>query len=314
MNGYTEINGINISNSLINFLDQHFSLTGDINRTFRNILMENHIYGYINEKDYNTIFKDVKKIDICDDGYLLFNNSYKIKFGRFVLKILKIVWENVDFKFRVNPYIESYVDDYKSWYKINSNLEFKYLKGEDILEAYSTRNYKNVHFDNMLSASCMNNHFSSLDLYVKNPDKINLLVLVDDKNKIYGRALVWKLDNKPYLFMDRIYSIDNYINNIFIDYAKKNKIAYRSNKFATKFKIYLPNGKTFYNKKIKFKVKLNTKEIYKYPYIDTMFNWNKLTNKFTNKINRVSFFYEELTYISGYFTPGIKFFGKRINF
>lgn len=61
------------------------------------------------------------------------------------------------------------------------------------------------------------------------------LTLYNNKNKIVGRSLLWKMDKPKYIFMDRVYSIDNHINKYFNSLAKSNNCVYRQNNANNNF-------------------------------------------------------------------------------
>lgn len=280
---YININGIEISTELLSFLRYSRNVSiPTIGYIFSSILLN------VSNNDTNNClkhFSKVKKIHSLDDGYLLINDNQEIKLGRFLSKIAKSYYrKNYDGK-STSQQIEQCIDIYKSWYKL-TKLKFKFLKGSDILKGYDRENYTNSDYG-MLHSSCMNNKFDYLKLYTENPDKVNLLVLVDEDDKIYGRALVWRLDNKKYHFMDRVYGANNYINNIFNEYATKHKMAYRSNEHSYVFKLYLPDSKSERSKDCDFKIKLKTSGINYYPYVDSLSHWDTWSDTFS--INRKKF-------------------------
>ena len=84
--------------------------------------------------------------------------------------------------------------------------DFKIVKDEDIRKYYLYESYESD--NHTLGGSCMRYEKCQkyLDIYVKNPEVCQLLILKsdDDKDKIKGRALIWKLTNGEY-YMDRIY-------------------------------------------------------------------------------------------------------------
>ena len=216
-----------------------------------------------NDKIKKKVFNKVSYLLEDDDGNVKTDNNQKMKLGKLILKVSNCLLDN---KVSTNDLwmLEKLVDDYKSWIKINKTLKFDIYKGNAILKGYNRRFHKDN--NGMLHNSCMNGNPTLLGLYTDNQDKVSLLVLVDDKDKIHGRALLWKLDNRPFMFMDRIYGIDNYINSIFIKYAKKNGFAYRSQNSL--FDIFLPDGIIKSNNyKMIVKVKMN--HLKNVPYMDT---------------------------------------------
>jgi hypothetical protein len=103
------------------------------------------------------------------------------------------------------------------------------------------------------------------DIYVKNPEVCQLLILKsdDNKDKIKGRALVWKLTDGTY-YMDRIYTINDSDRLLFLDYARLKKIqySYDSNKIGENIEVQLGNH-GYYNK---------------YPYMDTFLAYSPSKN------------------------------------
>jgi len=92
--------------------------------------------------------------------------------------------------------VEEFVNNYKN---ANKPKEYKFIlvKGEDIRKYYLNTNYEEEVGD--LGNSCMRYRGCQeyLDIYVENPDIVQLLVYVNSDDKVLGRALVWKLnDNK----------------------------------------------------------------------------------------------------------------------
>jgi hypothetical protein len=66
---------------------------------------------------------------------------------------------------------------------------------------------------------------------LENPEKIRMLVVTNKENKLLGRALLWKLDEpKGEIYMDRVYTTEDYLEKMFYEYAKKRN-------FITKFDV-----------------------------------------------------------------------------
>lgn len=227
------------------------------------------------------VFPNVYSITESDDGYVLLNEVSKIKMGKLLVRVATELELGMDKQETMQ--IEAFVDKYKSWYKAISTLSFKSLKGDKIKIGYDYE----VQAKNrgMLGSSCMNNKFGLLDLYADNEDKVELLTIVDGKDRIHGRAFLWKLDNRPFIFMDRVYGVDNYITDMFNEYAKKNKMAYRSQEQAYDFDVYLPTNDGSRVKKnaedYSLEVKLHSKHLKLMPYMDSLYIWNKWSSVFS---------------------------------
>jgi hypothetical protein len=132
----------------------------------------------------------------------------------------------------INPYtnevsLNKKIDLFKAAYNglISKKYSFEIVKGEDIAKWYDHRNYQEG--AGSLNKSCMRDKLDRLFLYVDNPDKINMLVMINEEtNKLMGRALLWKVDKPDIIYMDRPYVIYQEDIHCFEEYAKKNSWNY----------------------------------------------------------------------------------------
>jgi len=178
--------------------------------------------------------------------------------GRWVRRIFTEVYKSTipDSK------IEVFVNLYKATIDGDDLDNFELVSGENIRKWYNEDNYERIR--GQLGNSCMryNKCQDFFDIYVMNPEVCQLLILKsdDDKNKISGRALIWKLTNGSY-YMDRIYTINDSDRLLFEDYARVNKIEniYDINVVCT------------------LEVKLGNHTYQKYPYMDTFVVYNPTT-------------------------------------
>jgi hypothetical protein len=229
------------------------------------------------------IFKNINSISELPEGYVSFNNNQQMKLGRILNRIFRICisTDNYDESY----YIERVINDYKSWNYDDSKFEFKYLEGYKILEGYSSD--RQICNSSSLGGSCMNNRHNFLELYTNNEEKVSLLILVDKSGFIHGRALIWELDNSSHTYMDRVYVAKDSIENIFVKYARKNKMIYRTSRAEEDFMLFIPKGDKYIKKsnyKYKMDVKLNTNGIKQYPYLDSLYIKIKGKNVVTNKL------------------------------
>jgi len=159
--------------------------------------------------------------------------------------------------------IEEFVNLYKSAIDGEDLNNFELVSGEDIKKWYLKDNYDRER--GQLGNSCMRYRSCQdfFDIYVKNPEVCQLLILKpeDDKDKIKGRALVWKLTDGEY-YMDRVYTISDSDKILFQDYARINKI---KNTFDNN------SGNS------QLIVKLGDYTYQKYPYMDTFVVYNTTT-------------------------------------
>jgi hypothetical protein len=158
--------------------------------------------------------------------------------------------------------IEEFVNLYKSSIDGDDLTNLELVRGEDIRKWYLYTNYEASR--GQLGNSCMrySNCQDFLDIYVKNPEFCQLLILKseDNKDKIKGRALVWKLTSGDY-YMDRIYTINDSDKLLFKDYARVNKM---ENSYDGGINETL-------------EVKLGDYTYEKYPYMDTFVVYNPTT-------------------------------------
>lgn len=255
-----------------------------------------YIFSYIVDKFNN----------LCEskDGYLKYGGGNKIRYGKFLKTILKLIieYKKLGNKVDIKDYeryindvlgsnIENEVNKYKSYFNI-SDYKIALLNGNDIKKGYFTKYQKYVP-NTVLKNSCMNNKPELLELYVKNSDKVGLLVLLNKDGKIEGRSLLWKIKKLNNYYLDRVYFNNDSINNIFLDIAKNNMWSYYiKNSHRGNDRNILIYSKDDGYKKLKsneLKIKLNKWGIKKFPYLDT-FRYNKfLTNKFSVYYKRFSY-------------------------
>jgi hypothetical protein len=109
------------------------------------------------------------------------------------------------------------------------HLTLKIWPSSKIHYAYLDNNY--VYRNGSLGNSCMRHKANqrSLNFYVKN--KVKIVVAVDDKNKIYGRALLWQDIHKigikkTYTYLDRRYLVSSHLDTYFRTLAAENNWIY----------------------------------------------------------------------------------------
>lgn len=228
----------------------------------------------------------VKKID--DDKYIFIDDRYllkdidksstkpaEIRIGRAIKQLLKgagIEKSDAD--------IEKFVNKWKSRikYEVDKFDFFKLVKGDDIRKWYHEDKYKKD--GGTLNGSCM--RYSScqsyFDIYTKNPSHCQMLILVDDTDRLTGRALVWKLRDGE-TFMDRIYSTNDSDVDLFKSYAIKEGWYYKgSQNNEPDETIIAPEGEKNISNLF---VDLDTDFKY-YPYMDTLRYLSKSDGYITN--------------------------------
>jgi hypothetical protein len=179
----------------------------------------------------------------------------EISIGRWLRRIFKDVHKSSILDFDV----EKFVNQYKSAYDSRTNTGFELVSGEDIKKWYHESSYESDR--GQLGNSCMryNKCQDFLDIYVKNPEVCNLLILKSSVNpvKIRGRALVWKLKDGSF-YQDRVYTNYDSDTLLFNKWAEENGIEY---KYSDSI------GKSL-------EVQLGDFKYQKYPYMDTFLCYN----------------------------------------
>ena len=139
--------------------------------------------------------------------------------------------------------VEDFVNKYKSVVtQMREKFDnFKILKGKDIRNSYLVDNYLNT--NGSLGNSCMRYEKCQkfLDIYVKNEDKVSLVIL-EKEGKITGRALLWT-DYKERKIMDRIYTNNSADEQLFKDFAKSSGFWHKKNQDMYEDTSFIgPNG------------------------------------------------------------------------
>lgn len=222
-----------------------------------------HLQFIDNPEEYVIVYK------LLDDDSIMtpindIRGNTDIKIGRLVGKILNSL------KIKIKPNdLEDFVNKYKAAFELINNVEsnFKVVKGEDIRKYYLNDNYFKADrvLGSQLWKSCMSYDYCQeyFDIYVDNPDVINMLVLLKD-DKVLARALLWDVDG-GINYMDRIYSISDSYKLTFESWGRK-------------------NGYTLYTDKSKgiMSVDLKPVEYDTYPYMDTFRYYNPKTGVATD--------------------------------
>ena len=195
------------------------------------------------------------------DGYPLLKGN-DLKVGKLVNGIFGDKYTSKE--------VEEFVNKYKGI--LSKGIEFKLVSGEEIVNWYSQLTYAETGYGSgTLGSSCMryNNCRTYFGIYVEND--VKMLILLDEDDKLIGRALVWKLNEPLYnddrLFMDRIYVSEDKYLSVFREYAVKEGWAYRESVSASTFSRVSYKGEILYNQNLT--VKLDKWKFDEYPFMDT---------------------------------------------
>jgi hypothetical protein len=235
--------------------------------------------SYLPNKKYEIIKSDESK-----DPFGLGIGRTNIKVGRFIKKFLtKSAFDEFSI---TDSDVEKFVNYYKSYFNLDQS-KLKIVSGDDIKKYYLEANYfrPDGHKYGTLWNSCMRqserNKFMSL--YALN-DKVKMLVLLEDDDKVRSRALLWDEvkefnTDKKYKFMDRIYTCYDHDVAFFKNWAKENDYLTKWEQNA-KSELYIdvdnnPERKHLY-------VTLENHNLNWYPYLDTFKFYNISKGRFSN--------------------------------
>ncbi len=238
--------------------------------------INNDFGDYVSLSKEGFIFLPIEKeLKTEADGSWSMSGRQTIKYAKLARKIL-LFPENFtdaqyeDFSNRIKAYVGMHGDE---------NGEGKYaveiIKGEDIRKAYSHKNYTKLFSDNNnMFSSCMrgDEHQKFLDLYVNNPDAINMIVMKDHDGGIIGRALLWNYGNKK--LMDRIYGNDAIIKTFQV-YAETNGFFFKS-KQSNDSGFDRPSNLG------NIEIPVSMENLQYYPYLDTLMYYNLKKKVITN--------------------------------
>jgi len=229
------------------------------------------------------------------------NLRSKMKIGRFIRKVLSNKkYNNLTsyFKIFTDNEIESFTNHLKSESSDLENERFILVEGDDIEKYYDL----SVNRRGTLGGSCMSGKSKKIkgifDIYTKNKEVCNLLVLLDRNGIILGRSIIWKakiekgehdLPNNIFL-MDRVYHRSDYIYNKFKKYSIDNEYMYKFTNGITNSNVEFIYKSILYSN-LELSINIKKVKYRKYPYLDTFKIYDnikgKLSTQTSNSPNRI---------------------------
>ena len=222
-----------------------------------------------------TMLENNKTVYMSENGNWSPTNRVEIKYGKGLRRIMEFIYNmNEQSKYwfniiKTDTFIEQYVNKLKAIY--NPTIKLDVVQGDDIQHWY----YGNTYAENnigTLASSCMRGRSQQnfFDIYTKNPDKVQMIIALNENRQLIGRALLWRLDYANgygnNMFMDRIYGSDIVIEK-FKEYAKEHKYWYKYEQTYNSNKMYAPDNTL---QTADFHVTLKNTDRELYPYMDTM--------------------------------------------
>lgn len=243
----TLTDGVNIQSGIEN-CKESFLIQNQFDKFLRSRINTEYLEKKDVVKNASQIFSIYTQSNDSKYGFVKFINEKgsitEMKFGRFLICYINDVKKNHNVDLSIDDKtIEKFHNEYITHQK-ESDIKIKFLKGEDILEAYTRDNYhENC---GRIGGSCMTDKTSFLKLYTQS-DSVELLA-IEMNNKYIGRALVWTTNNGKYL--DSIYTTQDWVYSIF-DYVRAE------------------HGLKVASEEQDIKISVNTENIEKFPYLDT---------------------------------------------
>ncbi len=228
---------------------------------FLNKKIEN---GEISQSDVNTIF-DEHDIKSRSD----------IKLGRLVNALLPGKFSDKE--------VEEFVNKFKAT-KDKVGERFELVSGDDINTWYNWENYSKM--EGTLGNSCMAKKSGLFNIYTENQEICQLLILLNEEDKLIGRAIIWKLKSlnihkseEEVIFMDRQYTILDSDVEKFRNYAKEKGWSYKSYNNHHSFGTINYKGE---DKNVSMTIEVKQKDYRRYPYMDTFRRYNHETGLLYN--------------------------------
>lgn len=216
-------------------------------------------------------YSETKSVDPLKPSKTISKSKTKVRFGRFLNAFLEAIGARYS-----SATIEKFVNLFQSEVELENNAMsfFKLVKGNDIKKWYNENNY--AANTGQLGNSCMrySRCQSYFDIYTRNPDTCQLLIYEKD-DKLLGRALVWTLKNGK-RYMDRIYTIKDNIDILFIRWADENNVIYNS------------QDQMFVNLSIKCDINFIINKEIEFPYMDTFIYYKPDEGYLTNRNSRIT--------------------------
>jgi hypothetical protein len=243
-----------------------------------------HLYKMFDEEPMMSLSNNLH-----DMGNELWTKSRSpVRMGRFLNRL---------FPGKFTPtQIEEFTNNFKAAQE-KQGERFLLVKGDDIAFWYNVKNYWKD--DGTLGNSCMKGkpaHY--FDIYTKNPDKCQMLCLVEENeegvDKLKARALLWKVDTikgsvstpnpeKFEYFLDRQYAIDDSYIQKMRDYATSQGWAYKARNSHSSFSGVVFNGQNY---SVNMIVEIKAQQYGKYPYMDTFRRYNIFNGNLHNDDDR----------------------------
>lgn len=208
-------------------LDPRF-LTNDVWRLIKKANAEFYNFDFYYLQDIKDLNRRIvvyanNGVDVIIPNMSTSSRKSDVRLGRFINKFLSAI----DKEYTAAT-IEKFVNQYESEILLikESFKNFKIVEGEEIRKWYNQIYHESG--TGQLGNSCMRYSKCSdfFDIYVQNPKVCKLLIFINEKNELRGRALLWTLSDGT-KYMDRIYTNKDSYDSLFLKWGEQNN--YKSN-------------------------------------------------------------------------------------
>lgn len=203
------------------------------------------LIDFLIENDMECIIKDLKNYDGSKNYFdLSHTDKSKISYlkGDRIPEDETLIYdreyrENKAYHTKIGKLLSDKIDQCtvqkisKILYARQHKDQFTIKISNDIVYYYNEDNYSEDHgINGQLHSSCMRYESlsSAISLYEKiGNKKVQLLIALDHNNKLVGRSLLWhnvENNDKKIEYLDRVYSANDNITQLFSDYADQNNL------------------------------------------------------------------------------------------
>lgn len=128
----------------------------------------------------------------------------------------------------------------------------------------------NVSTGNLYDSCMKTREYEYFEIYETSPDNVWMAVAKDIDNLVIGRALIWVSNDGTKKYMDTIYASTE-VRQIFINFAKENGIAYKSQQSCHHNQFDMLNGEKLSHYQVSIKLDPDSDSLDYYPYMDTLY-------------------------------------------
>ncbi len=249
------------------------NLKSNLDKSFTEWGKNNNLSDEQTKKVLDTLNKRIENGEISQSDVNHIFDEHDIK-SRSDIKLGRLVNALLPGKFS-DKEVEEFVNKFKAT-KDKVGERFELVSGDDINTWYNWENYSKM--EGTLGNSCMAKKSGIFNIYTENPEVCQLLILLNEEDKLIGRSIIWKLKSlnihkseEEVIFMDRQYTILDSDVEKFRNYAKEKGWSYKSYNNHHSFGTINYKGE---DKNVSMTIEVKQKDYRRYPYMDTFRRYN----------------------------------------